>query len=296
MTLQLSRIPDAVAETDGFPRVDWEIVDRWLTANVVRPERRPEARLEAVLQWLELLAERLGDDYWINSAPRCVLLTNQSRQEGDDLLRFAERALDQIANLLEISPDAPEAPKHILVRLHSVKLYHAYVSHFCPDAEPVGSMSMCVRPGMPHIAFRAAPSYEQTVISGELAYAVLSRLNAPLWIAAGVTLIVEQQVAGRHAIRLDRETARHLHAYWHRHGLADFWSGKSFHSDDEGRGFSYQLAEILMRLILADHRRVFLEFLKQAKREDGGEAAARQQLGKSLDDIAAQYLGEVSPP
>ena len=125
---------------------------------------------------------------------------------------------------------------------------------------------------------------------------MLNELDAPQWIEEGVSQVVEEQLGGGHAIRLDHETARNLRAYWHRQGLNDFWSGKSFDNPDEGQGFSYQFAEILVRLILEDHRPVFLKFLEQANREDGGEAAAREQLGKSLNDIAATFLGAGSPP
>ena len=150
MTPQLSEIPDAVAEADQMPRVDWAVVDRWLRASFVRTDRRAEAQLEFVLQWLELLADRLGNDYWINSAPRCVLLTNQSRREGDELLRFAERALDQIAHLLDTNPDARGAPKHVLVRLHNIELYYTYISHFYPDGECVaGPAGLTRRTGSP---------------------------------------------------------------------------------------------------------------------------------------------------
>ncbi len=296
MRLQLSNIPDAVAEVDQLPRVDWEVTDRWLEANFLRTERRAEARLELVLQWLELLAEHLGDDYWINSAPRCVLLTNQPRGEGDNLLRFAERALDQIVQLLDTNPDARGAPKHILVRLHSVELYYTYISHFYPDGEYGGSSGMCIREGMPHIAFPRSPAYEHSVIGHELVHAVLSELNVPQWIEEGVALILEQGLTGRPEILLNHETARDLRAYWNNQGLSEFWNGKSFENADRGQGFSYRLAEILVRLILADHRRTFLKFLQQANREDGGEAAACRHLGKSLNDIAASFLGPVPSP
>ena len=296
MTPQLREIPNAVAEADQLPRVNWVVVDRWLEASFVRADRRAGAQLELVLQWLELLAERLGDDYWINSAPRCVLLTNQSRREGDDLLRFAERVLDQIAQLLDTKPDARGAPKHVLVRLDSIELYYTYISYYYSEGEYGGSGGMCIREGMPHIAFPRGRGTEQLVIAHELTHAVLNELDAPHWIEEGVTQIVEQQLAGRPEILLNHETARDLRAYWNSQRLNDFWNGKSFHSPDKGQEFSYQLAEVLVRLILADHRRVFLKFLEEAKREDGGEAAAREHLGKSLNDIAATFLGALSPP
>ena len=65
---------------------------------------------------------------------------------------------------------------------------------------------------------------------------------------------------------------------------------------------SYQLAEVLMRLLVADHRprwfglsrerqRRFFAFLQEADRTDCGEAAAQEHLGFGLEQLANQFLG-----
>jgi len=290
MTPQLNEIPNAVAEADQLPRVNWEVVDDWLKRNSPQ-DHLTGAQLELVLQWLELLAERFGDEYWIGSAPRCVLLTNQSEPEGNRLLRFTERALDQVARLLDTNPAARVAPKHILVRLHTIELYYTYISHFYPDGRYGGSGGLCIREGMPHIAFPASSSSQHSVLAHELVHAVLSELDAPQWIEEGVARIVEQQLTDRPPIQLNEATAHHLRAYWNAQGLDEFWNGKSFSSAGKGQELSYQLAEILARLVLTDHRAAFLTFVKKARGEDGGESAAREHLGQSLQEIAAMFLG-----
>jgi len=292
MEFRLSEIKNAIAEADGLPRVEWAMVDQWIATGYASDDSRNAARLEAVLQWLELLADRLGEDYWINSAPRSILLTSQARSAGDALLRFVERALDQIARLLDVSPEAPGAPKHILLRLHSVEVYYSYINHFHEDGAYGGSAGICIRQGMPHIAFPRSPyGGEEETVAHELTHAVLSEFSAPLWVEEGVAQIVGLQVTGRPATPLNHETARDLRAYWRSHDLAGFWSGESFRAADDGQRHSYELAEILVRLILSDYKRAFLRFLADANGEDGGEAAAVKHFYRPLNEIAATFLG-----
>ena len=76
------------------------------------------------------------------------------------------------------------------------------------------------------------------------------------------------------------------------HGLTDFWSGESFFAADERQKASYQLSEVLTRLIL-DGRNAsrFGEFVGAAERADGGEGAALSVLGYSLNDAVSKFLG-----
>jgi hypothetical protein len=82
-----------------------------------------------------------------------------------------------------------------------------------------------------------------------------------------------------------------LRAYWKRHDLTEFWSGRSFYAADDGQRHSYEIAEILVRLILADHRPQFLDFLNDADRDDAGAAAAMKHFNRSLNDLATIFLG-----
>lgn len=292
MDLQLDQIENALSIADGLPRVDWDVVEAWLARRYVRTDRRTEARLECVLQWLELLADVFGDDYWINSGRRCVLLTNQTEAAGNDLLRFAEAAVEQIGRLLDVAPEAPRAPKHILIRLHRMDLYYTYISHFYCDGEYGGSGGLYLSAGMPHIAFPRSPhGVDETIITHELTHAVMNAFDTPAWVEEGVAQIIQQTLTSVPSARLDHELAGSLRSYWQKHNLADFWSGLSFENADDGQGHSYRLAEILVRLLLADHRPRFLAFLRAATRGDGGAAAAEAVFGQSLPGIAGQFLG-----
>ncbi|HRX85145.1 MAG TPA: hypothetical protein P5572_09010 [Phycisphaerae bacterium] len=293
MEFTIEDIAGAISVKDGFSRVDWDVVENWLNVHFVRSDHRDAARLEAVLQWLELLADELGQDYWINSARRCILLTNQPRPVGDDLLRFAESALDRIGVLLDIAPEAARAPKHVLIRLHRIELYYTYISHYYAEGEYGGSGGVCIRAGMPHIVMPRTPyGGEAAVVAHELTHAVLNSFHAPAWVEEGVAQIIEQELTGRPTLQLNHEVADTLRAYWKTHPLDEFWCGRSFARADDGQRCSYQLAEVLVRLILADHRPRFLPFLEDSAAEDGGEAAAQEHFSRSLAEIARTFLGD----
>jgi hypothetical protein len=94
---------------------------------------------------------------------------------------------------------------------------------------------------------------------------------------------------------------RHLQ-FWREHGLDQFWNGEGFLLPGEIQLLSYQLAEILVRLIVYETRprwfglvrephQKLLGFLRSASIEDHGLAACREHLGCGLDEIAAKFLG-----
>lgn len=104
------------------------------------------------------------------------------------------------------------------------------------------------------------------------------------------------------AFQVDEETADRHKRYWREHGLDGFWCGKGFSSSDKAQPLSYELAEILVRLLVDESRppwfgrarepqRRFFAFLRAATAADGGEAGSREHLGYGLGDLAARFLG-----
>jgi hypothetical protein len=101
---------------------------------------------------------------------------------------------------------------------------------------------------------------------------------------------------------VDRETADKMKRGWGKRGLDGFWRGESFLAPGKAQHYSYLLAEILVQLLIEDHRprwfglakgsqkRLFA-FLRNADGLDCGEAAARDHLGVGLSDLTARFLG-----
>ena len=126
----------------------------------------------------------------------------------------------------------------------------------------------------------------------EVAHACLSHRNLPLWLEEGITQLAEEAaVASWARFLLTSEEAAGLRAYWREQTLSDFWWGRGFGIPDEGQRHCYQLAQILFRQIVSDHRGQLPKFLNAISADDAGDTAAREVLGISLAEIATQFLG-----
>ncbi|MCB9850744.1 MAG: hypothetical protein H6817_08565 [Phycisphaerales bacterium] len=294
MRFNLKDIPDAIAHAEGFPRLRWDYLQSWLDANV-SDVSRPDVEMEAVYQWLERLADELGEAFWINSAKHCVLLTSQSEPSGDDLLRFAEQVVEHLLRVLDLEPTGGDAMKHVIIRLDSVESYYSYLAYHYPEGEYGGSSGVFINDGLHHIVFHRTPhGIDERIMAHELCHAELASFDVPLWVQEGIAQIVERQVTRVYDAPLNHEAATALREHWQRSGLDAFWSGASFSAPGDAQGFSYLLAQILVSVLIADHKPTFLDFLYDADPADAGDAAAREHFGKSLADIAAGFLGSTA--
>jgi len=139
-------------------------------------------------------------------------------------------------------------------------------------------------------------------LAHELTHAALSHLTLPLWLEEGLCQTFEHLLAGRVPLLLDGQLAARHKRYWNRRGLDEFWHGTGFAQPGKVQELSYQLAEVLLRLLIEESRpRLFglvrrprqrlLEFLRTADEEDCGAAACRESLQRELGDLAALFLG-----
>src|SRR5687767_14215916 len=66
-------LPEAFVIRERFHRADWELVGRWIDANV-GPKNIEAAWNEAVVVWLDLLQRDLGDAYRVLESEQTVIL------------------------------------------------------------------------------------------------------------------------------------------------------------------------------------------------------------------------------
>lgn len=138
---------------------------------------------------------------------------------------------------------------------------------------------------------------EYLLKSAETGLAALVDALGPLagenWWGPLVILLFAEEAAlpSWSRFHLAGEAAEELRAFWRDRGLNEFWWGKGFHSVEGFQEPSYRLAQVLFRLLLADHRRKLPDFIRAAREEDSGDDAARTCLGFGLSELAAQFLG-----
>lgn len=193
--------------------------------------------------------------------------------------------------------------KQVVIAIADRERYYDYVAHFYEEGEYGGTGGLHVREGYPHTVAHGRMFHElEAVIAHELTHAALYPLDMPVWIEEGLTQSNECQIAGRAPLVVDNEVADEQKGFWRSEGLDDFWRGSSFHRPDEGQKLSYQLSEILLRLLFEDFRprwfgfdkeprRKLSAFLGSARSDDCGQAAAEEHLGMTIGQLAAKFLG-----
>ena len=288
MDVALSRIRHAFQ----LPRVNWNLVRDWVENNVaVSDQTRAWSTLAH--QWLEAVDLALGETHRAIRSDHVILFAPTEFEQAVSLFDLAESGLKEMASLLGPLARQNQTGPLVIMLFGDDESYCRYVSPFDPEIEFVRSAGFCFKGDFVHVALRPAVSEQlQQTLLHEIAHACLSDRNLPLWLEEGITQLAEEAAVANWArFSLSSEDAAKLRLYWREHPVSDFWWGHGFHTPDEGQRHCYQLAQILFRQIVSDHRKELPEFLSAASAADAGDNAARKILRVSIAEIASQFLG-----
>jgi hypothetical protein len=302
MPAPIVEIADLMQDVEGFPHPRWDAVaDRINSA--VPPGRHDDAWADATRQWLEAVAGRIGESFAVYESDWVQLLTVRDEEFAGCLLRQADYSRAYLLEEFTEVVNFDQPGKLVVMAYPDAELYYAYVGPFHPEeGEFGGSGGMHIRAGYPHVVmYGTQVEHLRGSVAHELAHAALHHLGAPAWLEEGITQMVEQAATGRGEFYMTEEQARRHKLYWAHRVLGPFWWGTGFESPGKIQGLSYQLAEVVIRILIGEHqpgwffgrwkRDRLVGFLKAAKAEDAGQAAAREHLGYSLGELAAKFLG-----
>lgn len=295
-------ISDLLNTSGGFMYPPWEEVGRRVRT---RPaDVQPAAWADATRQWLGTIREWIGERYAVFESEHFQMLAWAGEEFGEQLLRHAEYCRRSLRDLFPEIARFAEPGKHVVLAFPDPRVYYTYLSGFYPDeGEFGGSVGMHIRAGYPHIVTCGVTLFNvQAIVAHELTHAALHHLGSPQWVEEGIAQLVEQAAMGRPPLEVTPEIARNHKRYWGRYGLEAFWWGGGFHLPGRPQQLSYELAEILMRLLIDEHRPGWfgigrgkrdrlIGFLKVARQDDAGQDAAITHLRYSLGVLAAKYLG-----
>ncbi len=294
-------IANAIEWVQELPYPQWDLIEAWIKT---QDEANARERIwnDVLQQWLDTLAESLAGYYCVDESSHFLMLAPQSLSRARGVLKLAEKARETLLDLAGLTA-FDFAGKSVVVVLESRDVYYDYISAFYSEGEFGGSAGLFVRNGYPHVIICGEPSeqVERTLVH-ELTHASLSHRSLPQWIEEGLAQMFEHDMVGGTPFALTTEMGREQKSFWQKHGTDLFWSGDGFHRADDGQKLSYQLSEVLMRMLFSDYRaRWFgfdkrqparlLQFLCAARGDDGGESAACDHLGLSLHFFAHAFLG-----
>lgn len=286
---------------DDLPAPNWDIVGAWI-------EKQPEADQarhwnDVARQWFEHLAEAAGDDYGYCEGKRTIVFGPMDERLFRNLTTCGDESQRHLLSLLPGIAEFRTPGKLLVLAWHGRDDYYRYVGRYYGEGTFGATGGLHIRDGHPHIALLNMPGdHPLSALAHETTHASLTHLDLPQWLEEGLAQMFENDMAGRAAILLTPEQAQKHRNYWNRHGLDGFWFGDCFHRSGDAQTLSYELAEILVRLLFSDHRpgwftkgkqKQLMSFLAAAKRTDGGRDAALDHLDYELDELAEKFLGPI---
>lgn len=296
-------IAGALDWEEGLPRPQWGLIQTWIEARC-EPEARRGAWAAVCRQWLAELGAAYGDDYATSESEHFLVLASKADATGPPLLPFAERCRAGLVSALKGVAEFDSDYKQVVVTLRTPGDYYRYIAPFYPEGEHGGSGGVHLRVGYSHVALYGKHLWAlENPLAHELTHASLLHLSMPQWLEEGLAQMVEHDATGRALLTVDAEMAERHKRYWGKHGMDEFWRGEGFSSTGKVQELSYQLAEILVRLVVEEgqprwfgwvrepQRRLFA-FLREAAMDDCGASACQEHLGYGLSDLAARFLGE----
>ncbi|MBI3736492.1 hypothetical protein HY256_08270 [Candidatus Sumerlaeota bacterium] len=257
-------------------------------------------------KWLERLGASLGSQYILHDTPQIIFLLPGKGHFERDFIEFAVKTLKRIRSWLGNLALTKYYGKYTIILIADGKDYWRYTSHFHPDNSTVGgSIGVFISAGYGHIvmvrhgqiAVFGASELDglQSTLVHELTHNNLWHLRLPRWLDEGMAMHMQIDFHFLRPLLIDAELLDGHLKYWDERTIQDFWKGKSFHFPGDGQKLSYELAEILLRIIIKDCVRSpdqFIDFIKNARCEDAGDGSCREYFGASIGKLLSTFLGE----
>lgn len=273
----------------GFSRPDWKGIAEFVADHV--PEDDQSAAWNWIAaQWLNRLVEDLGGEARFQRSANFFCVSDLDAEETRAVLANAESALKRLRSALREAAWSGLPDTHVLLLFADREDYLEYVSYFSSEGHQLASWGMFFGQGYAHIAMtHAKGAVGEPSIARQLFYDLVSHLPLPTWLAEGLADSFEPGRA-RGWLNFDADLVERHHAHWNATNIQSFWAGTSFRGPGDEGVLSFSLGRILVTL-LSEKGPAFIEFVKNAQREDAGDAAAERFLGQGLGQAAAVFLG-----
>jgi hypothetical protein len=289
-------LTEHIAAPNGFAIPDWRAVHEWL-GTIADDRARRGARLQSHRAWLMHLHEGLGPHFWLYETDDAFVLSSLEEPVARAAGKYISQARRKVAQVLGGLAHFAEGEKSVLLVLDDETWYYHYIAIYYPEqGEFAFSGGMFIDAGCPHFVVpRGDLAAIEPVIAHELTHSALAHLKLPLWLDEGIAVNTERKIAptGRGLYTPHEIHAKHLR-FWGPAEIQQFWSGRSFARTDDGNLLSYELARAIVEQ-LARSWESFERFVKDARREDAGAAAAAEHLGVDLGAYVCALFDKADP-
>lgn len=284
-----------IAAHNGFPILDWDEARAWVDA--LQEGRRGEAWSACERGWLLHFRDALGQSFRLDESEAAALVSSLEPNVARATLEFMEKTARRIGMVLKGLAERSLWGKDILILFDDGDAYYRYVSYYYPETgEFATSGGMHLGQGCGHFVSVKRDLRElEAMIVHEMTHAALE-LPIPLWLNEGLAVNTERRLAGAPNEPLGSLAKRHekMRRFWSVVSIQSFWSGESFHRPGESNELSYELARIVVEQLAKDWE-PFARFVRAAKAEDAGAAAAREHLRLDLGELVTALLERDTP-
>lgn len=298
-----SEMEDFFVMEDGLPAPKWDLAATWIGSQCETEKDQFLLWNDFLRMWLCQLAPALGPEYEWGESGNFLAMGWRSDGLIAPALNLAERCGSLLLNVMDGVAGVSIPGKQVILLLRSPEDYYRYISLIYPEGNHTSSMGVHIREGYAHIAILGKKmEFVESIVAHELTHAFFHHLDLPRWLDEGLAQMFEHDVTGKSQLIVDSEMAKRHKKFWSKHGLDGFWDGEFFQRPGKTTELCYQLAEILVRLLVEQSRPRwfgwvkepqirFRAFLKNARYQDAGQGSANEHLGLDLGDLAGQYLG-----
>jgi hypothetical protein len=280
---------------DGFPCVDWHMVDRWISNQRSLKWTRGQLRRVVMGQCLDEIRDSLDVEHRRWRSANVEGLAPVEGTIAQALARTAESAYKILTrDLAVIRGDQPISPV-ALVAIEPRSSYFDFTSSYFPEGgEFASSGGMYLHGGsngFSMLAVNCAPRHgAETAVAHELTHHALHDCALPLWMEEGFTQMMEERVVGGSNFTLNREFQDRHAALWNSRNIKRFIEGEMFISPvDDQQELAYHLSQWLVRSELTRRPKEFFAFAR-ACREMEADQACLHTLGVTQQELIAELF------
>jgi hypothetical protein len=253
---------------------------------------RPYLRSLFSMSWCKHWSSISSNKMKVYTSPNLVLISYDDDKRNELLLKFAEKAYQEIHSFTGGMLTKQEARRHLVIHVTSEDYYLFEDINHTGWLEPVSTGGKFCPGVVPYMIFHSNEGSDlpDIVLAHELCHSLMSIKKLPLWLDEALACTIEKKITGVSSYDWSLKTGLENVDFWDWETIQFFWTGESF-SMEESQKFSYLLAQGLMNCIIKNHGKQFFVFAKHASKYDAGNAAAKKYLGCDLSQIASEYLG-----
>jgi hypothetical protein len=272
---------------ERFPRPRWAAMRQWIEANADVDSRAAWVAFE--FEWLQRLRGVLGESYLISSSEHFLFLAAVAESELERLHEFADGVYERIFRLLAGAAAQSPWGVPVIFVFPELDVFYDYISAAYPEEGLfLQTHGLLMNEECDHVAlFGRSTDAVARDLAHELCHAAVRHLPLPRWLDEGLACVLGARLWNPVFV-FERWIAEER-LPWLREHIQDFWAGVAFATTEDELEFIRQAEKLVRHLF--DEGQEFASFLAHAERRDGGDAAARLYLRRSLGEVGTEAFG-----